>query len=311
MQIVVGIDASGKDDALKLVKRMRFTTPSFDLTQVIPPSPWSPTGVYGGLALEASITYEDFQAMENAETEQARSMLINTAAMVQSEDGNSSISVLHGYPPDQLMTHADKVHADLVAVNAPHEGPLLAYLTGSVSRALVIGASQSVLLARGCGAADSTDKSVRAVLATDHSPYMERCIEEFLRFRPRGLEELTILTAYPGADMEALTAYMFHLSVKPADALRADLERRNDALAQYLQEKLAPLPVKIRSVVSSEPVNRAIENTMEETHSDLLVLGAQGHSFLQRLTLGSVSFRETMTAPYSVLVLRTNKPTTH
>ena len=39
-------------------------------------------------------------------------------------------------------------------------------------------------------------------------------------------------------------------------------------------------------------------------NADLLVLGAQGHGFLERLTTGSVSLDQAVARPYSVIVMR-------
>jgi len=304
MQVVLGIDKSGKNTALHLVKRLRFTNSSIDLAHVISPSTWSPTGVYGAMAIEASLPYEDYLEMEKQEEENAKALLRGESAYFMAEEGSTSISVLHGNPTEQLLEHADAIAADLIAVNAPHEGPLLAFLTGSVARGMVIGARQSVLLGRCCTGEEADGRPVRAVLATDYSPYMEECIALLLRLHPRGIQHLTILSAYPELDMQDLEPYLSHLKVSPIDAMRHELETRNHALIQRLKEGFAPFDITIRSVVSGDPVNLAIAKTMEETESELLIVGAQGHSFLERLTLGSVSFRQAMTAPYSVLVLR-------
>ncbi|MBC8134649.1 MAG: universal stress protein, partial [Fibrella sp.] len=43
------------------------------------------------------------------------------------------------------------------------------------------------------------------------------------------------------------------------------------------------------------------------TGADLLIVGAQGHTLMERLSLGSVSFRQAMTAPYSVMILRVGR----
>jgi nucleotide-binding universal stress UspA family protein len=43
---------------------------------------------------------------------------------------------------------------------------------------------------------------------------------------------------------------------------------------------------------------------MQETHSELLVLGSQGHGFMERIALGSTSLEQAIKQPYSVLVVR-------
>ncbi|MBC8135777.1 MAG: universal stress protein, partial [Fibrella sp.] len=163
-------------------------------------------------------------------------------------------------------------------------------------------------LARGnLGVEGDTSHRVRAVLATDHSPYMNRCIDLLLRFRPQGLEHITVLTAYPEDSLDSIQSYLPNLAVSPAAAIRRDLEERNHSLVRRLTDAFRPLSTTVSSQVSGEPVECAITRTMEVTGADLLIVGAQGHTLMERLTLGSVSFRQAMTAPYSVMILRVGR----
>jgi nucleotide-binding universal stress UspA family protein len=50
--------------------------------------------------------------------------------------------------------------------------------------------------------------------------------------------------------------------------------------------------------------NAAIRTVMRQENADLLILGAQGHGFLDRLQHGSVSFHQVVAESYSVLLLR-------
>lgn len=303
MNILLGIDQEANTDALTLVRRLRFRDANFDLDRVIPPSPWES---YGGLSEEgATLNYSGAQETDRQEEADARATLAAASAYFKPEDGKCSIHIHRGRPVGTLMDHADASHTDLIAVNAARQGPVLAFVTGSVAHGLVAGAEQSVLLAReNLGGEGDTSHRVRAVLATDHSPYMNRCIELLLRFRPQGLEHVTVLTAYPEDSLDSIQSYLPNLAVSPAAAIRHDLEQRNHLLVRRLTDALHPLSTTISSQVSGEPVESAIAQAMEVTGADLLIVGAQGHTLVERLTLGSISFRQAMTAPYSVMVLR-------
>jgi len=133
---------------------------------------------------------------------------------------------------------------------------------------------------------------------------MNRCIDRFLEFLPQGIQHITVLTAFPEADLQAMKPSLPHLQIDPVEAMQHELQERNEDLIQRLREKLSPQGTTFSSWVSGQFVNDAIGKAMEETESDLLILGAQGHSLLKRLTLGSISFHQAMTAPYSVLLLR-------
>lgn len=311
MKIVLGLEHRANSNALSLVNRLRFDHANLDLTHIVPPISWAPSGVYGGYAGEAVIGYANVLEIERKEEEDAKTMLSSFAESMASKEGECTTYIGRGNPTSSLMEHADASHTDLLAINAAHQGPILAFLTGSVAWGLVSGAKQSVLLAReNPRGKEDTERPVRAVLATDHSPYMDRCIEQFLRFRPHGLEHLTILTAYPEDNLNELKDYMPDLSISPAEAVRRDLEERNRTLVRRLNDVFNPFQVKITSQVSGESVDCAIQNAMERTGSELLIVGAHGHSLLERLTLGSVSFRQAMTSPYSVLVLRVDSEET-
>ncbi|MBC8135494.1 MAG: universal stress protein [Fibrella sp.] len=306
MNILLGIDRGANTDALTLVRRLRFSDATFDLNRVIPLSQWE---AYGRLSEEeATLNYSGMQEIDRQEEADARATLTAASAYFTPEDGKCAIHIHHGSPVGVLMEHADASHTDLIAVNAAHQGAVLAFLTGSVARGLVTGAEQSVLLARGnLGVEGDTSHRVRAVLATDHSPYMNRCIDLLLRFRPQGLEHITVLTAYPEDSLDSIQSYLPNLAVSPAASLRRDLEERNHSLVRRLTDAFRPLSTTVSSQVSGEPVECAITRTMEGTGADLLIVGAQGHTLMERLTLGSVSFRQAMTAPYSVMVLRVGR----
>ena len=84
-------------------------------------------------------------------------------------------TVLNGSAANRLMDHADGVGADLIAVGSGNKGRVEAFLIGSVGRKLVIGAKQSILIAKRKLAAEGP---LTAVLATDHSDYANRCIDK-------------------------------------------------------------------------------------------------------------------------------------
>lgn len=303
MKILLGIDSGANTDAVDLIKRLRFRYSALDLAHTVPSFSTIPFASPDMFLL----TYNELERMRMNDEAQANILLSAAAAYAGSDKNRHTTHVLHGNPTDSLMEYADETVADLIAVNAAHQPPLLAFLSGSVARGLVVGARQSVLLARSgqtqSGTADDT-RPVRAVLATDHSSYMNRCIERLLCFAPLGLEQVTILSCFPALELERLRPYLPHVAVDPAEALRRDLESKNQQLIERLHAATRPMPVTFASRVSGDPVNEAIAHTMQETQSELLIVGAQGHSFLDRLSLGSVSFHQAMTAPYSVLVLR-------
>ncbi len=257
MRILLGIDSGANTDVLDLAKRLRFRHIALDLVHAVPSFSSIPFASPDMFLL----TYNELERMRLNDEAQANSLLSVAAEYAGYDNKRLTTHILHGNPTDALMDYADDTVADLIAVNAPHQSPLLAFLSGSVARGLVVGARQSVLLARPnqaqSGEADDT-RPLRAVLATDHSPYMNRCIERLLYFAPLGLEHVTILSCFPALELERLRPYLPHVAVDPAEALRHDLESKNQQLIERLGAATRPVPVTYASQVSGDPVNEAI-----------------------------------------------------
>jgi nucleotide-binding universal stress UspA family protein len=296
MRVVLGVDGKHEDRAaLNLVKRLRFGADGAgceaDLVNVIEalPFPW-----WGAGEMSSPEVVE--QLME-AQEEIGTAVTKRAAADLGGAVRQTRCVIRHGSAPDQLMVHAEEAHADLIAVGGRAHGNFSAFLTGSVGRGLVIGAKQNLLIAKGEVAPEGP---VRAVLATDHSRYAERCLTTLLALAPKGLSHLTVLTAYPRESVEAIRPFLPEYVLDPASWIDDSLRQRNDRVIGLL----APLGCAFDGRVVNDTPNAVIKQTMEETGADLLILGAQGHGWVERLTLGSVSFHQVVAEPFSVLVLR-------
>jgi nucleotide-binding universal stress UspA family protein len=205
--------------------------------------------------------------------------------------------VVGGYPAAEIMDYADRIDARLIAVGGTRKGVLRSLFLGSVGRALVIGAHQNVLIAKG---APTESGPVRAVFATDHSAYADRCLEELLTLAPRGISHLTVVTCYPKEFVHAIRPMLPEFVVDPSDWIETNLRERNERVVYALK----PLGCEISSRVYCDTATSSIPKAMKETGADLLILGAQGHGFIERLKLGSTSFHQVIAEPYPVLVLR-------
>lgn len=297
MKIVLGADlamATGGSPAVGLLKRLRFPQAQVDVMHVVPPPIY--TGWEYDPVVAPSVLAELAQRDQDSASDSLEKVIVELGSALQPEK-----VVVVGNPAGSLMGYADEKKAELIAVNGTIAGPLVAFLTGSVARGLVIGAHQSVLLARG---QSEELRPLRAVLATDHSPYSERCIARLGALWPQGIQHITVLTSYPEERLRAMEPMLPPISVPPTEAVRETLEAKNNALIERLGNCFHPMLTTFESRVSPLPVHDAIAEAMKETNAELLILGAHGHSFLQRLTLGSTSFREAVFSPYSVLVMR-------
>jgi nucleotide-binding universal stress UspA family protein len=193
--------------------------------------------------------------------------------------------VVMGHPAGEILAEADRQEAELIAVNASNRGMLETLVTGSVARGLVAGASQSVLLVR------PSEKigAVRAVFATDHSEYANKCLETLIRLAPPGIGQFTVLTAYYEEQPQVLT----------------DIVMRSESIIERLRGKIGSRETTFRAHIAPGKPREVIAQAMAQTGTELLILGAKGHSMVERLMLGSVSFEQAIGEhPYSVLILK-------
>ncbi len=213
------------------------------------------------------------------------------------EGAAESVAHEHGFgDPSTILSGVARKHgADLIVVGSTRKGAFGSLFMGSVTKGLAVHGDRPVLIGK---------RPVRkpgrltAVLATDHSPYMARCVERLLNFAPAGLGHVHVLTAtnpppvHLATDDEALAQAL--------DTAREALVSANRGLADRLH---AVAPEVTEEVAVGHP-NEAIAAAMARTDADLLILGAQGHGFLERLFVGSVALHQVVHEPHDLLLLR-------
>lgn len=294
MEIVIGIDHTYPEQTppvVPLLRHLDFSTARYQLVHVLPPP------IPAGWPAEMVIAAEALVYHQQEESARVMDYMAKVAGHLGVEGDTVPKTVLDGAPAERLMSHADAVGADLLAVTASHRGPVERILVGSVARSLLVGAKQSLLLAR---PHTGDTRPLRALFATDHSPYSLRCATELLRLAPRGIDELVIVSAYSEPRLAALAPLVGKSGISPAEAMREAVYGRNQAL----EREFSVLAPSVRSLVMPAEPNDALRQAIEEVDPQLLILGAQGHGFWERVTVGSISFHQALSAACSVLILR-------
>lgn len=297
MQILVGVDQQ-PGPVVSLLKRLNFPYAHYEVVHTLSASDYLSYGI------EGVRTPADVERIVSAENRQARQLAENAGRLLMREGEPHPVGdVLFGHPTEALLRRADSLRAELVAINASHtHSESAAALTGSVARGVAMGAHQSVLIARPPTLLSADDHPVRAVFATDHSDYANRCLETLVDFAPRGLSHLLVMTAAPEKELELVDRELPELGIAVSASVRQALERRNQTVAHSLARELTH--VSIETALYTQPIHEAIERALDQASADLLIIGAKGHSLLERLTLGSVSLHQALSGPSSVLILR-------
>jgi nucleotide-binding universal stress UspA family protein len=294
MRIVVGVDGEGAyEGALAWVQSLQFAQPQVILASVVEPPRPPLVGVIAPFSEEAYL-----QSVQ-AQTEALQTRLTTVQQRLQAHDIAAETTLLHGQASAKLLELADARDADLIALGTTRKGALQALLVGSVARAALTHARQSLLIAH---TPPPAEKPLHAVLATDHSEYNYRCLERLVQFAPQGIRRVAITTAFDLDEetLQSLTRAAPAVQESGVEWIIEHLHQRN----QQVCERLRPLNAACESVVVEGLPIPAIREAMRETESHLLILGAKGHSLLERLSLGSVSYHFAIGEAVNLLLLR-------
>lgn len=288
MQVLIGVDQSESAvEVAEWVEALGLSAVATEWMHVVP----AQTGTVWALdPLLAASSSERLQERAASAMEQA----------LREKSGPTPVRVRIGHPLTELLNRADETKTELIAVRSSNKGPLSAFLLGSIARGLVEGAHQSVLLTHG----SAPQGKLRVVVATDHSEYLESALAQLAAWHPTGIGHLTLLHVLPPAYKAQLDQLAQEVAHEAYGRPIRTPEEVTQAAASALGTALGLPETAVHSRVEQGAVPAAIERVLDETDADLLILGAKGHSFLERLTLGSVSFRTVTTCPKSVLVLR-------
>lgn len=204
-----------------------------------------------------------------------------------------------GDASSEILAHADAVGADIVAVGAANLSAWSRLTLGSVSRRVLAAAPCSVLIAK---SAPLPRLPLRAVFATDHSPYAKRCAFLLAKLAPAGIGQLLVLTAFPRSLVTKIAASEPHFKADVASWVEARLYEENRLIAA----QLGGVTGRVEEQVSSEPPLVAIRKALDGWNADLLIVGAHGHGMVDRFITGSVSVEMATSDPRHILVLRPN-----
>lgn len=296
MKCVIGIDLERRSaSVVALLGRLKFAIDETTLLHVTEPMQLSlPYSAYG-MFTETDEIHETLRVAGEA--------ALKEAAQGAQEFGLRPVTKLcDGYPTQSLTDFAEQSGAELIAVTSTVRNSIGAVFGGSVARGLAIGAKQSVLVAR---PDMPTDGALRAVFAIDQSPYCIECIKHLVAMAPKGISHLTLLTVYDKTKHESMLALMRGVDTKTAvDDASQRLTDKGEELAKWLTEQ----GIVTASIVIAGHVEETIHNYMTESKADLLIVGSQGHGFMDRMIVGSTSLHQVIGERYPVLVLRAVAP---
>lgn len=193
-----------------------------------------------------------------------------------------------------IILKANEWKPDLVVVGSHGRSGLGRMFLGSVSQKVLHEVRCSVRIARGKQRHDAAP--TRLIVAADGSPDAEAMLSSVTsRKWPNGTQVRLLSIAEP-----------FHQYGLEPDAQMNGI-RDIQTLAK---EQLERVGLEVIPLVKEGDAKSIIVDEAERWEADCVFLGAQGHRFLERILLGSVSSSVAVRAHCSVEVIRANRENT-
>ncbi len=136
------------------------------------------------------------------------------------------------------------------------------------------------------------------LLSYDGSPSAERALEEAIDLAQLAHARLTILTAVTKA---AAWSYSGP-SVAAVASLTLELEQEAAATQRNAVERV-PQDLPVTTILTHEPIVKALDKQIREGKHDLVVMGSRGFGTVKGTLLGSVSQHVLHHCPLPVLIL--------
>jgi nucleotide-binding universal stress UspA family protein len=122
------------------------------------------------------------------------------------------------------------------------------------------------------------------LISYDGSPHAERALQEAIGLAELSRARLTILTSLAKTPAWGYTGP----GLAVAATLAADLEREATELLSSAVERV-PDDLPVTSILSHDPIIKALMSELESGRHDLLVMGSRGFGPVRGTLLGSVS----------------------
>ena len=310
MKVVIGYDGSDcARDAIHELRRAGLPRDAevlvvsvADAWPPLPQSAYEPAGEATGFQ-KSPIVRKAHTLAAQARAE-AQAFAAEGEALVKSKFPGWKVThaAFAGSPYLALIKPTDET-PDLVVVGSRGMSALEGFMIGSVSQSVLTHASCSVRVSRPVAKAANTERPVRIVLGVDGSTHSAVAVSAVAsRAWPAGTEVKVVAVL----DVKFWTAMAGSGSSAWAWIGEGDDDGRSwagRAVHKVVEELNASGLVATPVVVEGDPKRLLVEEA-ERWEADCIVVGAKGHSGLERFLLGSVSAAVAARAHCSVEVVR-------
>jgi nucleotide-binding universal stress UspA family protein len=293
MKIILGVDLGNSYRyVLRLMQRLDFADASLTLLHAAESPLTVPT--YDGTR------YNSFLPNMIEANREAGHRALDEALTAAGELGCVDKVLRTGTPAGVLLETASSEDADLLAIGAEPKGRFASWFAGSVGKALAVSSDRSVLI--GKPGTEDGEGPITAVFGVDHSDYNRKALDRFLEMKPQGLGKLVLVSAFNVSDYELslLRSTVPALGDEAEEWITQEVRRRTEAIA----ETVGGGELEVETMVERGHANDVLRRAMEEHRGDLLVLGAKGRGWMDRMLIGSVSLHQALAEKHSTLIVR-------
>lgn len=302
MRVVLATDGSAHSRIAEetLASLQGLKTAQWDVVSVAVPLPIAIPSLEGGSEYVGDELSQAWAAIRKSHLDTAEQV----AGRLKEKGFDTTPHLLEGEPGRAILDHCTKVEADLVAIGSRGMGAFMGFLLGSTARRLVSDAPCSVLVGHTKQGYDPDRKAqdlarkskLNVLVAADGSAGSSQAVD-FL---------LTLGSFGTGTAVCVEPLSVLPLGLNPAEfgsVYRFDTERAMQT-AEHVAQRLAQVCDSVVPLAELGRPGAVLVERAEATDSDLIVLGATRHGFLERFLLGSVSYEVATDATVPVLVVR-------
>lgn len=215
---------------------------------------------------------------------------------------DAEAKVIDGPVVDSILAHADRVGARVIVLGSRGHGPIARLLLGSTSLGVARGMKHSALVVRG-----RAREFTRVALGFDGSASARRAVTTLAGLSVPAGGQVTIIRVLEPTRLPSvsrLPASTRNAVLAEAAEVDAAAEQKATREAESAAAELRRAGWKVDTVFrAGAPLHEVLAAT-KRCRAQLLVLGARGHSAIERLLLGSIVEGALHRSPVSVLVTR-------
>ena len=219
------------------------------------------------------------------------------AKHMRSDLTNVHVLVDTGWPDTALMRKAEEIDADLIVVGSRGYTGLKHVLLGSVAERVIRYSHCAVMVAR------ASPSGGRILAATDFSDPALPAIDAAVQIAKRRGAELTVMHSL-GVRSSSLSWAASPFGGGPIVPDEQAIREARIAATQLIETSLGEFGAVGSAFVGDGMPEDDILRKATVLPADMIVLGSQGRSAINRVALGSVAETVARTATCSVLVIR-------